>query len=121
VVASIPEVGIHLVNVIRGECGTKIPIDSVQHKLAIFFVCPITLERLTFAGWAGKPFQYLALHVQFVLAVGVVEICLAVSVSNKLPVAVDEAAIEALHQIHCSIRIIHFAPLLTMFHLIFFS
>ena len=90
-VASVPQVGIYLVDVVMGEVCSKILIDPIQHKTLVILISQIGSERLSFAGCTGKPFQHLAFHIQFVGACCKVEILICPPVSNKLSIVIDEA------------------------------
>ena len=74
------------------EVCSKILIDPIQHKTLVILIFQIGSERLSFAGCAGKPFQYLAFHIQLVGACCKVEILICPPVSNKLSIVIDEAA-----------------------------
>ena len=97
-VAGVPEISVNLPHILHAERSTKVLIYAIQEENMKGCILYRTAERLGFTGWAGKPFQYLTLYVQFSFASADIEIHVRLLVGDKLALVINKPSGEAYPQ-----------------------
>ena len=98
VIASVPQISVNLPHILHTERSVKVLIYTIQEENMKGCIVYCTAEWRGFTGRAGKPFQHLALYIQFALASADIEIHVRLLVGDKFSLGIDEPSRETYSQ-----------------------